>query len=58
MREGAKKWFIEIIKGADWSTRVQRYMQKLRVIERRRIFMKRMCLILNLEESFTIERNL
>lgn len=34
IRAGVKKWFVEIVKGADWSTRFQRYMQKLRVIDR------------------------
>jgi len=33
-RGGAGKWSIEIITGADWSERFQRFMQKRRLIDR------------------------
>ncbi|MCH8030161.1 MAG: hypothetical protein IH874_09590 [Candidatus Dadabacteria bacterium] len=33
-RGGVREWFVEIITGTDWSTRSQRFMRKLRVIDR------------------------
>jgi len=30
------KWFKEVIKGADWSTRLKRWVQQVRIIDRRR----------------------
>lgn len=33
-RKGPGKWFIEVITGADWSTKFQKFMQKLRLIDR------------------------
>ncbi len=33
-RAGLSKWFIEIIQGLDFSTRLRRWMNKLRIIDR------------------------
>lgn len=37
-RGGIRKWFIEIVTGADWSTRFQKFMNKLRLIDRDKDF--------------------
>lgn len=33
-RAGLSKWFIEIVQGVDFSTRLRRWMKKLRIIDR------------------------